>query len=66
MGHIELAAAEQKIILRQQALCWLGWLGSNQRNDGIKIRCLTAWRHPNIGYAVCEIYRKIPRHGTTV
>ena len=29
-------------------LLWLGWLGSNQRDDGIKIRCLTAWRHPNI------------------
>ena len=26
---------------------WLGWLDSNQRNDGVKVRCLTAWLHPN-------------------
>ena len=25
---------------------WLGWLDSNQRNGGIRIRCLTTWRHP--------------------
>ncbi len=27
---------------------WLGWLDSNQRNDGVKVRCLTAWLHPKI------------------
>ena len=27
---------------------WLGYLDSNQGNDGVKVRCLTAWRHPNI------------------
>ena len=25
---------------------WLGWLDSNQRDDGVKVRCLTAWLHP--------------------
>ena len=28
---------------------WLGQLDSNQRSDGVKVRCLTAWRWPNIG-----------------
>ena len=26
---------------------WLGWLGSNQRNDRVKVCCLTTWLHPN-------------------
>ena len=25
---------------------WLGWMDSNHRNDGVKVRCLTAWRQP--------------------
>ena len=24
----------------------MGWLDSNQRDDGVKVRCLTAWLHP--------------------
>ena len=28
-------------------LLWLGWQDLNLRNAGIKIRCLTAWLHPN-------------------
>ena len=28
---------------------WLGWLDSNQRNAGVKVPCLTAWLHPNMG-----------------
>ena len=28
---------------------WQGWLDSNQRNNGVKGRCLTAWRHPYAG-----------------
>ena len=27
---------------------WLGWMGSNHRNDGVKVRCLTTWLHPNV------------------
>ena len=27
---------------------WLGWLDLNQWNDGVKVRCLTAWLHPSI------------------
>ena len=26
---------------------WLGYLDSNQGNDGVKVRCLTAWLYPN-------------------
>ena len=26
---------------------WLGRRGSNPRNDGVKVRCLTAWLLPN-------------------
>ena len=29
-------------------MSWLGRLDSNQRADGVKVRCLTAWRRPNI------------------
>ena len=27
---------------------WLGWRDSNPRDDGVKVRCLTAWLQPNI------------------
>ena len=30
---------------------WLGWKDSNFRNDGVRVRCLTAWRHPKIAIA---------------
>ena len=30
-------------------LIWLGWRDSDARNDGVKVRCLTAWLQPNIG-----------------
>ena len=33
----------------QRGLFWLGWKDSNLRNDGVRVRCLTTWRHPNIG-----------------
>ena len=29
-----------------QDFYWLGGLDSNQRNDGVKVRCLTPWLHP--------------------
>ena len=33
---------------------WLGWLDLNQRNDGVKVRCLTPWRQPNIQYGAMK------------
>ena len=27
---------------------WLGWRDSNPRDDGVKVRCLTAWRQPSM------------------
>ena len=27
---------------------WLGWKDLNPRNNGVRVRCLTTWRHPNI------------------
>ena len=27
---------------------WLGQLDSNQRDDGVKVRCLTAWLWPKM------------------
>ncbi len=32
---------------------WLGWLDSDQRDDGVKVRCLTTWRQPNIQLYLC-------------
>ena len=26
---------------------WLGWKDLNPRNNGVRVRCLTAWRHPS-------------------
>ena len=28
---------------------WLGWRDLNPRNVGVRVRCLTAWLHPNGG-----------------
>ena len=33
--------------LSYRVMQWLGWLGSNQRNDRVKVCCLTTWLHPN-------------------
>ena len=38
----ELCLGRQKFVLS-----WLGWLDSNQRDDGVKVRCLTSWLQPN-------------------
>ena len=27
--------------------CWLGWKDLNPRNGGVRVRCLTTWRHPS-------------------
>ena len=35
---------------------WLGWQDSDLRNDGVKVRCLTTWLHPNI-----QLHAGIPR-----
>ena len=29
---------------------WLGWKDLNPRNNGVRVRCLTTWRHPNISF----------------
>ena len=29
---------------------WLGWKDLNPRNNGVRVRCLTTWRHPNIWF----------------
>ena len=42
--------------LRVEALNWLGWLDLNQRNDGVKVRCLTPWRQPNIEYGAMSFH----------
>ena len=31
-------------------LNWLGWKDLNPRNGGVRVRCLTTWRHPNIRF----------------
>lgn len=35
---------------------WLGWQDSDLRNDGVKVRCLTTWLHPNI-----QLHAEYPR-----
>ena len=35
---------------QKRVFTWLGWRDSNPRDDGVKVRCLTAWRQPNIAY----------------
>ena len=32
-----------------ESICWLGWVGSNHRDDRVKVCCLTAWLHPKVG-----------------
>ena len=49
MAHI----FAEKSIVRKHAYVltdydWLGWLDSDQRDDGVKVRCLTAWLQPII------------------
>ena len=39
---------QQKSRPKGLLFCWLGWLGSNQRNARVKVWCLTTWLHPNI------------------
>ena len=40
-----------------------GVAGFEPTNDGVRVRCLTAWRHPNIVCAAhrrnCEIYYNV-------
>ncbi len=31
---------------------WLGWRDSDPRDDGVKVRCLTAWLQPNIYFVI--------------
>ena len=39
---------------------WLGWMDSNHRAAGIKILCLTTWRHPNMALRA-RLERATPR-----
>ncbi len=34
---------------------WLGWKDLNPRNNGVRVRCLTTWRHPNVFAYVLNI-----------
>ncbi len=40
-------SADRKLSADSQ---WLGWKDLNPRNDGVRVRCLTPWRHPNRDY----------------
>lgn len=44
---------------REQAAFWLGWQDLNLRNNGVKVRCLTAWLQPNVKR---ETINFAPRH----
>ena len=37
---------------------WLEQLDSNQRNDGVKVRCLTTWLYPNDIYSIIAKIRQ--------
>ena len=59
---IKIGASDTKL-----APTWLGWLDSDQRDDGVKVRCLTTWRQPNIQMYSCQnrtpIFRQIRKKG---
>ena len=42
------AAWIKKSSFRRTRIFWLGHRDSNPGNDGVRVRCLTAWRCPNI------------------
>ena len=37
-----------QLCIKIGVLIWLGWKDLNPRNNGVRVRCLTTWRHPNI------------------
>ena len=41
----------------QISLKMAGVAGFEPTNDGVRVRCLTAWRHPNIQLTECIIAR---------
>ena len=40
-------------------LLWLGRRDSNPRDDGVKVRCLTAWRRPNKKTSCYMLYNSL-------
>ena len=40
---------------------WLEQLDSNQRNDGVKVRCLTTWLYPNNTYIISKTRHLVNR-----
>ena len=38
----------KKALRKRSAFFWLGWRDSDPRDAGVKVLCLTAWRHPNM------------------
>ncbi len=38
----------KKTTCKGDLFCWLGWRDSDPRDDGVKVRCLTAWLQPNM------------------
>lgn len=45
-------------------LYWLGWKDLNPRNGGVRVRCLTTWRHPNIRFC-CRCRDNVDYYITT-
>ena len=45
---VSLCAEIIKKLTQLRELCWLGWKDLNPRNNGVRVRCLTTWRHPNV------------------
>ena len=44
-------------------LLWLGWKDLNPRNNGVRVRCLTAWRHPSDSAVFRRLNYYITIHG---
>ena len=40
----------------QYIVSMAGVAGFEPTNDGVRVRCLTAWRHPNIGFYAAFAY----------
>ena len=45
-----------------------GIAGFEPTHDGVKVRCLTAWRHPNIYYYLAQkrLYKKFIKLSTII
>ena len=54
------------IRIRYEYSAWLGWRDSNPRDDGVKVRCLTAWRQPNVQFLQLRKYNIFPKDSQTI